>query len=184
MSEAWKQLNLEGGGLQSMNARLTQQMRRHRVAYPLCLLFPLGLHRYYLHEPIGGSVFLALSLLAIALALGPGPTWALWPLGLQLALLTYDLFWIDRRIVAYNKALRKRHFLRPGTTPPAHYKGRYTDDTDLDDYLREKESERAGHQPIETGDDNPDDSTTRHTPSFSEQEAMLRELARARRPKQ
>lgn len=184
MSQAWKKLNLDGGGLQSMNARLTQQMKRPRIAYPLCALFPLGLHRFYLQEPVGGWAYVVLTLVAVTLAIGLDPLWALAPLALQLALLVHDLFWIDRRVVAYNKALRTQLFLRPGMSPSKDYRGRYTDDADLDDYLREKESERAGHQPLDTGSGERSDAPARHIPSFSEQEAMLRELSRSRRSKQ
>ncbi len=184
MSKAWTQLNLDGGGLQSMNARLTQQMKRPRIAYLLCLGFPLGLHRFYLDEPVGGWGFVVLSLVALVLSVAVGPTWALAPGILQLAWWVFDLFWIDRRVVTYNKALRKRHFLRPGVSPPEHYKGRYTDETDLDDYLREKESERAGHPPVTPEADDRHQAPDRHVPSFSEQEAMLRELSRIRRSKE
>ncbi|MFN2350076.1 MAG: TM2 domain-containing protein, partial [Thioalkalivibrio sp.] len=45
----------------------------------------------------------------------------------------------------------------------------------LDDYVRIKESERAGHQPV-GGSVN--DAGKPRVPSFNEQETMLRELAR------
>lgn len=184
MRQAWQELNLHGGGLQSMNARLTRQMKRRRIAYPLCGLFPLGLHRFYLDEPIGGSAYVLLSLAGLGLGIGLGAAWALGSLAIQLGWLMFDLVWIDRRVVTYNKDLRKRHFLQPGASPPEHYKGRYLDETDFDDYLREKESERAGHQPSRGEGAEQSATESRHIPSFAEQEAMLRELSRRRRSKQ
>ena len=176
MSQAWKKLDLEGAGLQRLNMVLAREMKRRPVAYALLALFPLGLHRFYLAEPVGGLSCLGLSLLAVVLALTLGPVWLLAGLVPALLLAAFDLVWIDRRVTDYNKALRMRYFLQPGTRPPKGYRGRYTeDDTGLDDYVRLKESERAGHQPDQG--DTPE-RKDRRVPSFSEQEAMIRELAK------
>lgn len=178
MSKAWKQLDLEGAGLQRLNMTLAREMKRRPTAYALLLLFPLGLHRFYLGEPIGGTACLALSVLAVALAVTAGPAWALTALLPVVLLAAFDLLWIDRRVTRYNKALRMRRFLRPGNGPPPGFRGRHTDETeDLDDYLRLKESERAGHPPAGT----PEGHGSRRVPSLNEQEAMLRELARAKK---
>ncbi len=40
MKQAWKQLDLGGEGLQTLNARYTRQMRRRPLAYSAMLLFP------------------------------------------------------------------------------------------------------------------------------------------------
>jgi hypothetical protein len=61
MGKAWQNLNLEGGGLQAVNALLAARMRRRPRAYAAWALFPLGLHRFYLAEPRGGVAFLVLS---------------------------------------------------------------------------------------------------------------------------
>lgn len=155
MSKAWKQLDLEGAGLQTMNARLTRDMRRRPLAYGLALAFPLGLHRFYLREPRGGAAYLALTLLSFGLWMAGGSLWALVPLGVMLVGVVFDLFWMDGYITRYNKALRMRHFLRPG------------------------------HQPMSTEDPraeaSPGHGDLHGIPSFNEQEAMLRELARSRR---
>lgn len=181
MSQAWKKLDLGGAGLQTVNARITSQMRRHRVAYPLALLlFPLGAHRFYLGTPLGGLAYLALSAATLLLAL-LAPTWsALIPAALMLAFLVFDLFWMDRYILRFNKQLRMAQFMQPGATPPKHFRGRYTDETDLEDYTKEKERERAGHQPVDF-EALAEFGQKQHVPSFNEQEAMLRELARQRK---
>ncbi|HSP00358.1 MAG TPA: TM2 domain-containing protein [Thioalkalivibrio sp.] len=176
MSEGWKQLDLEGGGLQRLNMTLAREMKRRPMAYGLLAVFPLGLHRFYLAERIGGLVYLGLSVLALVLAFTLGPGWIIAGLIPALLFAAFDLAWIDRRVTAYNKALRMRRFLKPGNRPPKDYRGRYSDDdAGLDDYVRIKESERAGHQPV---DGSADDAGKPRVPSFNEQEAMLRELAR------
>ena len=182
MSEAWKKLDLGGEGLQSVNARITRQMRRHRVAYPLAVLFPLGAHRFYLHSPAGGVAYLALSATAVLLWFYMAAWTAAIPLALSLGLLIFDLFWMDRHIVRFNKALRMQQFMQKGSksAPPKHYRGRYTDETDLSGYIEEKESERAGHQPVDLKTLS-EFGQKQHIPSFQEQEAMLRELARHRK---
>ncbi|OOG23581.1 hypothetical protein B1C78_10645 [Thioalkalivibrio denitrificans] len=177
MSQAWKKLDLEGAGLQRLNVLLAREMKRRSAAYALLALFPLGLHRFYLAEPVGGLSYLGLSLLAGVLALTLGPVWLLVGLVPALLLAAVDLVWIDRRVTDCNKALRMRLFLQPGTHPPKGYQGRYPDDdTGLDDDVRLKESERAGPPPAGSGA-----ADAGRVPSFNEQEAMLRELARRKK---
>jgi len=189
MSKAWQKLNLEGGGLQAVNAILANEMRSRTRAYAAWVLFPLGLHRFYLAEPRGGATFLTLSAItAGAASLAPAWWWLL-PAAFLVALAVHDLFWIDRRVVAYNKQLRMQLFLRKGEKPPTNYRGRYTDEKDaesinrdLADYQALKEGERAGHVPVERdAPGGPDQDKRRRQPSFNEQEALLRELARKRR---
>ncbi|HDP89233.1 MAG TPA: TM2 domain-containing protein [Thioalkalivibrio sp.] len=180
MSQAWKKLDLGGAGLQTVNARITSQMRRHRVAYPLAALFPLGAHRFYLGTPLAGGAYLALTAATVGLWLF-GTAWAaLIPAGLALAFLVFDLFWMDRYIVRFNKELRMAQFMQPDARPPKNFQGRYTDETDLEGYLKEKEQERAGHQPVDF-EALSEFGQKQHIPSFNEQEAMLRELARHRK---
>lgn len=184
MSKAWKKLDLEGAGLQTMNARLTREMRRRPLAYGLALAFPLGLHRFYLREPLGGAAYVALSLLTLILWIWGGSVWALIPLGVMLAAVVLDLFWMDGYITRYNKALRMRLFLRPGHEPPRDYRGRVHRTGMLEAYQKEKEQERAGHQPVNMealqARDPQGHGDSQRIPSFNEQEAMLRELAKAR----
>jgi hypothetical protein len=177
MKKAWKQLNLGGEGLQTLNAEYTRHMRRVPPAYAAMLLFPLGAHRWYLREPYGALGYLALTLAAIAGALTLGMAGFALPAVAELLFAAFDLFWIERRVLALNKSLRMRQFLRPGTTPPENYRGRYPDDG-LDEYMRLKERERAGHQPAADEKQNTGTSHAR-APSFNEQEALLRELTRS-----
>jgi|GEM_PF-519387 len=180
IKKAWQSIDLEGGGLQSVNQRLSTALRRRTPAYLLWLAFALGAHRWYLHSPRAALGYLALSVLALALwATGFGP-WAAAPLLGAAIWALADLFWIERRIVALNKELRMRIYLGAGAHAPPGYRGRYTDENTIDDYVKEKEGERAGVQPV--GRDSQSASTSR-APSFAEQEAMLRELAKRKRDK-
>lgn len=189
MSKAWKELDLEGGGLQSVNAKLAREMRTRPAAYAAWILFPLGLHRFYLREPLGGGGFPALTVATLALAfLAPGAWW-LAPLGAGVLWALVDLWWIDRRVTDYNKALRKQVFLRKGQRPPQDYRGRYTSDEDarreLEDYQQIKESEKPGQSGLASAgasasaqgpDRDRDTGGKRRMPSFNEQEAMLRQM--------
>lgn len=151
MSEKWRGLDLEGGGLQAANIRLAQALKRRSRAYGLLVAFPLGLHRAYLDDPRGAWLYRAASLFAVAaIALD-------WRLAVLLACLiaaalVHDLFWIEPRIVALNKAVRVKVYLSQTPGAPRGFKGRYTDD---DEPVRAPRS-----------------------PSFAEQERLLRELAK------
>ncbi|WP_019625684.1 hypothetical protein [Thioalkalivibrio sp. ALJT] len=187
MSKAWKELDLEGGGLQAINARLAQEMRTRPAAYAAWILFPLGLHRFYLREPRGGAGFLLLTATTLGLALLAPAAWWLAPLGITLLWAGVDLWWIDRRVTDYNKELRKQVFLRRGHKPPQDYRGRYTSDEDarreLQEYQRIKETEKAGHPgPAGADDRDRDVGGRRRMPSFNEQEAMLRQMRGDRKP--
>ncbi|MEJ2479681.1 MAG: TM2 domain-containing protein [Acidihalobacter sp.] len=179
MKKAWKQLDLGGEGLQTLNAQYTRHMRRLPLAYAAMLLFPLGAHRWYLREPYGALAYLALTLAAITGAFTLGTPGFAVPAIAGLLFAAFDLLWVERRVLALNKSLRMRQFMRPGAAPPENYRGRYADaDDELEDYVHIKERERAGHQPAAS--DNQEAPNRRpRTPSFSEQEALLRELARS-----
>lgn len=179
MSKAWEKIDLEGAGLQAVNQQLVRRLKRRRSAYLLWLLFPLGAHRVYLESRPGSLVYAALTAFALVAWIAPVDwRWALLPVTAALGFALYDLFWIDRRVVEINKQLRMAAYLGGGAAPPAGYRGRYTDDdaarSGLDEYVREKEQERGGHQPVDGRAAGPG----KKAPSFAEQEAMLRELAK------
>ncbi|WP_038051609.1 hypothetical protein [Thioalkalivibrio sp. ALJ1] len=181
MSKAWKELDLEGGGLQSVNARLAREMRTRPTAYAAWALFPLGLHRFYLRDPLGAAGFLLLSVATLVLAFLAPTGWWLAPMVAGLLWAGVDLWWIDRRVTDYNKELRKQVFLRKGNKPPQDYRGRYTSDDDaqreLTEYQQIKESEKPGQSGIAGSNDrNRDVGGKRRMPSFNEQEAMLRQM--------
>jgi len=153
VSEAWRGLDLGGGGLQAANIRLAQALKRRSRAYGLLAAFPLGLHRAYLDDRRGAWFYRAASVVTLALIAVD------WRIAAPVALLIaaavlYDCFWIERRVVALNKAIRTRVYLSQAPGAPQGFKGRYTDD------------DEAARAP--------------RAPSFAEQEQLLRELAKRR----
>ena len=178
MSNAWKQWDFSGAGLQSLNLELIKRLRKRGVTFGLWAGFALGLHAFYLHERPRALGYLAASLaVAITATLGPWPIAA--GLGaLELAAALADLATLDRRLTAYNKALRLALSLRKEAAPPPGFRGRYTDqDADIHDYMTVKEQERAGHatRPAPTG------TSPGTSKSFQEQEAALRAHIKGRK---
>lgn len=158
MSEAWKRIDLEGGGLQAANRMLAARLRSRRIAYLLWLGFALGAHRFYLRSPLGGAAWCLASGTTLLILLR-GASWA--GLGAALVLLgagLAELWWIDRRVTRLNKALRIETYLgaRPGAPPG--YRGRFVDDA-------QDASASRSAQP----------------PGFAEQERLLAEIARRKR---
>lgn len=177
MSDAWKNLDLEGDGLQAANMKLVQQMKKRRQAYILLAFFPLGLHRDYLEDVRAGWLYRIASVAAIA------GYWLgyIWPAALLTILIAgfalYDIRWIEDRVAAINKALRIQTYkTKPTAQMPQGFRGRYTDEG-LDDYLKIKEQERGGH--VAPGKDPALNSRSR-APSFAEQEAMLKALTKSK----
>ncbi len=168
MSKAWKHLDLAGGGLQSANVRLALELKKRWLAYALLAVFPLGLHRYYLRDRRGPWLYATGTSAAAILAVAGQSVLALALAALVLAVAIFDAFWIDRRITEVNKQIRKDVYLGHAATPPIGYRGRVTE-SDMEDYIRAKESERAGHQPLRQGA--PDAS--RPALSLAEQEDLL-----------
>ncbi|WP_297364053.1 hypothetical protein [Acidiferrobacter sp.] len=178
MSNAWKQWDFSGAGLQSLNLELTKRLRKPRVAFGLWVGFALGLHAFYLHERPRAFGYLTTSLTLTVVALrGPWPVTA--GLGvLYLAVALADLATLERRLTAYNKALRLHLSLRKGATPPPGFRGHYTDhDADIHDYVAVKEQERAGHSAKST----PAARSVGASQSFQQQEAALRAHAKDRK---
>ena len=111
MSDAWKRLDLSGGGLQQANLRLAAALRRPRSAYLLWLAFPLGAHRAYLHDRAGAWAFrlgsaAALGLLLIDLRAAAAAALAI------VAVALYDLIRMDARVTRLNKEIRMQVYLR------------------------------------------------------------------------
>jgi hypothetical protein len=132
MSKQWQGMDLKGGGLQQVQMAYKAVERTTLGAYLRWLLFPLGWHRFYLREPIGGLAFLAATVAAALSHWLAGWPW-LWLLPAAGALV--DLFWMPGRVVKLNKDLRmatmmsgmnrgaprgfKGHFSEENTTEPA-----------------------------------------------------------------
>ena len=157
MSDAWKHLDLGGGGLQNANLRLAALLKKRRTAWWLLCAFPLGLHHDYLADPRGAWSFRIVTLLAAgALWFGSyAAAIALAAVSLIWALL--DTRWIERQLVKVNRQLRIRVYLGESRGAPAGFRGHYTDD--------EPAQNKPAHDPG-------------RAPSFAEQERLLRELAR------
>lgn len=156
MSEAWKRIDLDGGGLQAANRRLASRLRSRRVAYLLWLGFALGAHRFYLRDLVGGIACCLASLATLALVLSTSWAGVAAALGL-LAWALADLWWIDRRVTRLNKALRIETYLGAGPGAPAGYRGRFVDG----DEAQKASAPRA--------------------PGFAEQERLLADIARRKR---
>jgi hypothetical protein len=173
MSGRWRELDLEGGGLQSANARLVRLLRKRFVAYALVVLFPLGVHRFYLHDRRGGLAYAGATLAAAAAA---GAGYWLIAAGIvcaQALVALADALRIEARLAAVNKRLRMQVYLSQGAGAPPGFRGHHTDEA-FEDYLRVKEAEVPGHAPA--GQTPP--APGARAPSFAEQERLLRELAR------
>lgn len=111
MSDAWKRLDLAGGGLQEANLRLAASLRRRRTAYLLWLAFPLGAHRAYLHDRVGAWGYRLASAAALGLLLIDWHAAAAIAL-LLVVLALYDLAWMDSRLTRVNKDIRMQVYLR------------------------------------------------------------------------
>lgn len=166
MSDAWKRIDLEGGGLQAANLRLAAALRSRRTAYLLWLACIVGAHRFYLRSPRGGVAWCVASVAALALyRLAP-------PAGIAAAaaLLAWaiaDLWWIDRRVTRLNKALRIEAYLGAGPGAPPGFRGRFVDDAQADAASASSTSSTA--------------DAARRTPGFAEQERLLAEIERRKR---
>ena len=177
MSDAWKSLNLEGDGLQSMNLKLVQKIKKRKQAYVLLAIFPTGLHRDYLDNPFGGWLY-RIAGCAFLIAAGLGYRWPALTLAVLLTgFAIYDIRWIDDTVASINKALRIQAYKsKSGGSAPPNFRGRYMDEG-LDDYLQLKEQERGGH--VAPGTD-PALNNRSRAPSFAQQEAMLKALAKSK----
>lgn len=181
MSDAWKQWDFSGAGLQSLNLELTKRKRRLGLTYGLWLLFAIGAHNLYLREHRQASAYVALTILVISSFMFRFQVAAIALGAIEGIMALIDLATLDKRVTAANKKLRIALSLQSHTTPPADYKGRYTDDVhDLTDYFAIKEQEQAGHstRPL------PGATPLRHkTASFQAQEAALRAHNARKSPK-
>jgi len=124
LSEAWKRLDLGGAGLQRANLALAGRLKRRERAWALLAGAPLGLHRTYLDDTkaawlwrIATVAALAATLWDLRLAAAVAAAWV--------AAIVYDAWWIDRRVTALNKRIRREIFLA-GEAPPPGYSGRET----------------------------------------------------------
>ncbi len=194
MPKAWEKLDLQGAGVQSLQIRLRKLQKKTLWAYLLWLFFPFGAHRFYLERPWAWAYPLGTAL-TIALALSRIPWAALLPGALLILAGAIDLSRIRDWQAAYNKELRKAAwFSKQAPAAPAHYAGRENDgpgadrewQEELQQYTRGKEAERAGHPAAgEAGSKSPENkgfTRGKRAMSFAEQERLLTEMAKGRKP--
>ena len=172
MGDAWKHLDLGGGGLQAANLRLAALLRKRGVACGLLALFPLGLHRDYLYDRRGAWLYRGGTLLGVAALLLGLPLLAGLTLAAGAAFAMYDLVQIDDAVARVNKRLRMQVYLSQSAGAPQGFRGHYTDAHPPDD-----EQERTGREPGSTADV----QVPSRAPSFAEQEKRLRELTAMRK---
>lgn len=123
MAKQWQGMDLQGGGLQSVQIAYKARQRTLPRAYLTWVLFVMGAHRFYLHEPRGGAAYLLVSLIALTAHTAAGFTW-LW--AAPIAAAVGDLFWIPGRVLRRNKAIRMEVMAGSASGgAPADYQGRY-----------------------------------------------------------
>lgn len=162
--QTWKKLTLSNAGLQSTNIELVALLKKRRTAYGLLAFFPLGLHRSYLLSPGGAWAYRGVSFAALLTGWLLGWTWGLAVLSLTLFFALYDLRWVDDRVAQLNKAARLKVYRKPDLAAPKEFRGHYVDSDTQDATLASARK-------------------TNRIPSFSEQEAMLKELQKSRQKK-
>ncbi len=185
MPSAWEKMDLQGEGLQSLQIRLKKLQKKKTTAYFYWCLFPLGLHRFYLHQrfawlyPAGTAVA---GLAAITGSLILFAVTATAPLIAALADLPRLQVWISE----YNRIQRKKAWFSQKTPPaPGHYQGRPENlegearwETDLKQYAEIKETERAGHPAGKTPSATKRFGQGQRMLSFAEQERLLATIAK------
>lgn len=120
MSEAWKQLDLEGGGLQSANLRLAALPRKRRTAFALLALFPLGLHRDYLRDRRGAWLYRTATLLCTGAYLAGYPLISQAAIAVLAACAIYEALRIDDAVAQINIAHAGLPEPGPGNAPSTH----------------------------------------------------------------
>lgn len=99
-------------------------LRRRSLAFSLLVLFPLGLHRFYLRD-VGGGVAYLLASATVTGALLLGQLWLAAVIGIvEVGIMVADIVLMERRIVSVNKAIRMSVYLGQAAMPAAGYRGR------------------------------------------------------------
>jgi hypothetical protein len=169
LSDAWKHIDLAGGGLQSANLKLAALLRKRGTAGALLCLYPLGLHRDYLKDSRSGWAYRTVTLFAAAALIFGYWLAAIALLAGQAAFAIRDLLRLDDMVAALNKRLRMQVYLGQTAGAPAGFAGHYTDEPAAPGGGADGASSSATEPPPGS-----------RVPSFSEQERLLRELAASR----
>ena len=173
MSEYWKNQNLEGNGLQTINQQYSRLKREARTAYFLCTLFPFGAHQFYLKAPGRGILFLGLSISSVIILMF-SPVTSIILLVAELLILAIDITKMDMKIVDFNKNLKMNLSLQTNTAPPKDFQGRYQNETPIDDYVSIKNNEVTAFETKK----NASEKGKSRVYSFAEQEALLKEMSK------
>jgi len=130
MGKQWEGMDLKGGGLQQTQIAYKGKVRTHLGAYLRWILFPLGLHRFYLREPRGGWAYIAATAIAAGVHALAGFSW-LWLIPAVGAVA--DLFWIPNRLVRVNKEIRMQTMLGSAERgAPRGFRGHQTEENTTD----------------------------------------------------
>ncbi|WP_308387849.1 TM2 domain-containing protein [Acidithiobacillus sp. AMEEHan] len=187
MPKAWEKLDLKGEGLQSVQIRLQRLQKKTSTAYLSWLGFFLGLHRFYLQQPLAWLYPMA-SLVVVILALTL--PWS-FPLGLGVLMLLFaliDLRQLGNWVSRFNREQRKAAWFAQQTpAAPKDFQGRPENldagqqwEKELREYRNIKESERAGH-PAAPGATSKGFTAGSRRMSFAEQERLLTEISRKKK---
>lgn len=151
MKKTWQEHDLEGKGLQSINLNYAARKKETKKAYLLACVFPLGLHQFYLGQTKKGWTYVILTALLLATANVSVFISALIGFA-EIMLLTRDIVQIENSVAEFNKKLKMSLSLQHDTGIPENFTGKYSDEKNQS-------------------------STQQKILSFSEQEALLRELS-------
>ena len=124
MSDAWKKLDLGGGGLQSANLRIAARLRKRSVALTLHALFPLGVHRDYLLDRRGAWLFRAATGITLVAWYASYSGMAAIGAVVIFVMGIRDLCTFEQRYAEVNKRIRKEIFFSQTPGAPADFKGR------------------------------------------------------------
>ncbi len=179
MSKTWQNINLEVDGLQSANLQFIKYQKKPLTAYVLWLLFPLGLHRFYLKSVATGLLYWLLTSLALYHSITTSTSKVIFFLPI-IAWAIYDVHWIRERIIVLNKALRIQIFSGQNKRQALEQnKPTVNSQTLIHEYTRIKNTEAQDRQP-------PSSPTNllaekKRIPSIAEQEQMLQAIRKKTR---
>lgn len=154
--KTWQEHDLEGSGLQSINLAFLARKKDTRKGYLLAAFFPLGIHQFYLNNKKKAGIYITLTVLLMAFAnILP---FASAIIGfIEVMMMVKDIKSMEDVVSDYNKALKLKLSLQEDHTVPDNYKGKYSTETDTPQTSKQK------------------------ILSFSEQEALLKELSRRKK---
>ncbi len=185
MPSAWEKMDLKGGGLQSLQIRLQKLQKRKTTAYFCWCLFPIGLHRFYLHRKFAWLYPAGTALAGLAAATGSLAFTAATAAPSLVAALA-DLPRLQAWISEYNRIQRQKAWFSQKTPPAPRHGQEWTGnlegenrwEADLRQYSEIKETEHAGHPAGRSLPEKKGVGRGQRMLSFAEQERLLAEITR------